>query len=193
MTVKVICKSMNYKKVSLVIVFALLATQLVLALKSHAKDQATDAEFSKQIEASKAESQLERDKRLQAEKEAADFKAKLALLSEQLTNLGKQEAATKSHLETKAKYQEKVDQEILALKAQIKDLELRAGKREAELASAKQAEAKAVQSARDLETKGKAREANLLSQIESLGKTLDEKNERLEAAKRALNNTQVSK
>lgn len=184
---------MNSKKVGLAIIFALLATQLVLTLKSYVKDQAAGAEFSKQIEASKAESQVEREKRLQAEKEAADFKAKLALISEQSASLVKQEAATKSHLETKAKYQEKLDQEIVSLKAQIKDLELRAGKREAELSSAKQAEAKAVQSARDIESRGKAREANLLSQIESLGKTLDEQNQRLEAAKRALNNPQTSK
>lgn len=184
---------MNSKKVGLVIIFALLATQLVLTVKSFVKDQTSGAEFSKQIETSKAESQIERDKRLAVEKEASDAKANIILLSEKNSNLSREAASLKSHLETGAKLQEKLEQDGLRLRTQIKDLELAYSKREAELASAKQELLKATKLVQEAENRSKARESSLLSQIESLEKVLDEKNQRLEAAKRALNSSQGSK
>ncbi|MCX8513198.1 MAG: hypothetical protein ORN83_15750 [Chthoniobacteraceae bacterium] len=193
MTVKVICKSMNSKKVGVAIIFALLATQLILTLKSYVKDQAAGAEFSKQIESSKAESQAEREKRYATEKEASEAKANVALLSEQNTHLKNLGSELKSRNDIQSKLLEKLDLEAAKLKAQIRELELSLSKKDTDLASAKQAELKAAKEAKETEARLKAREANLLSQIESLEKVLDEKNQRLEAAKRALNNTQSSK
>lgn len=193
MTVKVICNSMNSKKVGVAIIFALLATQLVLTVKSYLKDQTAGAEFSKQIETSKAESQIERSKRLEVEKEASEAKANIVLLSEKNTNLSREASLLKSLLETKAQLQEKLELEGMRLRTQVKELELTSSKRETDLASAKQELLKAAKLAQETENRFKARESSLLSQIDSLGKVVDEKNQRLEAAKRALNNTQVSK
>lgn len=193
MTVKVICKSMNSKKVGVAIIFALLATQLVLTVKSYLKDQAAGTEFSKQIETSKAESQIERSKRLAVEKEASEAKANIVLISEKNANLSREASLLKSFLETKAQLQEKLELEGMRLRAQVKELELTSSKRETDLASAKQELLKAAKLAQETENRFKARETSLLSQIDSLGKVVDEKNQRLEAAKRALDNTQISK
>ena len=184
---------MNSKKVGVAIIFALLATQLVLTVKSYLKDQTAGAEFSKQIETSKAESQIERSKRLAVEKEASEAKANIVLLSEKNTNLSREASLLKSLLETKAQLQEKLELEGMRLRTQVKELEFTSSKRENDLASAKQELLKAAKLAQETENRFKARESSLLSQIDSLGKVVDEKNQRLEAAKRALNNTQVSK
>lgn len=184
---------MNSKKVGVAIIFALLATQLVLTVKSYLKDQTVGAEFSKQIETSKAESQIERSKSLAVEKEASDAKADIVLISEKNTNLAREASLLKSLLETKAQLQEKIELEGMRLRAQIKDLELASSKRETDLASAKQELLKAAKLAQETDNRFKARETSLLSQIDSLGKVVDEKNQQLEAAKRTLNNTQVSK
>lgn len=184
---------MNSKKVGVAIIFALLATQLVLTVKSYLKDQTAGAEFSKQIETSKAESQIERSKRLAVEKEASEAKANIVLLSEKNTNLSQKASLLNSLLERTAQLQEKLELEGMRLRSQVKELELTSSKRETDLASAKQELLKAAKLAQETENRFKARESNLLSQIDSLGKLVDEKNQRLEAAKQALNNTQVSK
>jgi len=184
---------MNSKKVGVAIIFALLATQLVLTVKSYLKDQTAGAEFSKQIQMSKDDSQIERNKRLEVEKEASDAKATIVLLSEKNSQLLRDASSLKSHLETQAQLQEKLKQEGMRLQAQVKELELTSSKRETDLVSAKQELLKAAKLAQETENRFKARETNLLSQIDSLGKLVDEKNQRLEAAKQALNNTQVSK
>ena len=184
---------MNSKKVGVAIIFALLATQLILTVKSYVKDQADSAENSRLIDSSKTESQTEREKRYTAEKEVSEEKAKVALLSAQVIDLQKHSFELKSHIDTKTRLQEKLDQEATKLRAQIKELELSLSKKDTELASAKQAELNAAKEAKETASRNKVREASLLSQIDSLGKVVGEKNQRLEAAKRALNDAQASK
>jgi hypothetical protein len=190
---KVICNPMNSKKVGVAIIFALLATQLVLTVKSYLKDQTAGAEFSKQIEASKEESHIERSKRLAVEKEASDAKANIVLLSEKNTNLTREASSLKSHLETKAQLQEKLEQEGMRLRTQFKVLELASSKREDELASAKKELLKASKEAQETASRNKAREDNLVSQIESLKKELNARKQQPEAAIRPLNSAQSSK
>jgi hypothetical protein len=184
---------MNSKKVGVAIIFALLATQLVLTVKSYLKDQTAGAEFSKQIEASKEESHIERSKRLAVEKEASDAKANIVLLSEKNTNLTREASSLKSHLETKAQLQEKLEQEGMRLRTQFKVLELASSKREDELASAKKELLKASKEAQETASRNKAREDNLVSQIESLKKELNARKQQPEAAIRPLNSAQSSK
>jgi len=184
---------MNSKKVGVAIIFALLATQLVLTVKSYLKDQTAGAEFSRLIEASKEESLIERSKRLAVEKEASDAKANIVLLSEKNTNLTREASSLKSHLETKAQLQEKLEQEGARLRTQFKVLELASSKREDELASAKKELLKAAKEAQETGSRNKEHENSLLSKITILEKELDDKKRRLEAAERALNSAQSSK
>jgi uncharacterized coiled-coil DUF342 family protein len=81
----------------------------------------------------------------------------------------------------------------MRLRTQFKVLELASSKREDELASAKKELLKASKEAQETASRNKAREDNLVSQIESLKKELNARKQQPEAAIRPLNSAQSSK
>ncbi len=180
---------MNSKKAGVAIIFALLATQLVLTYKG----QTDGVEFRKQIEANKAEIRSETDKRIAAEKKASVAETMVHELTRENNALkGKLSNLTNS-LATRSLDQQKLEQEAGKLKDQLKALELASSKKAQELLSAQQELLKASKAAQDSAGQSKAREATLLSQIDELKKALKEKSQRVEAAKKALDSTKESK
>ncbi len=180
---------MNSKKAGVAIIFALLATQLVLTYKG----QTDGEEFRKQIEANKAEIRSETDKRIAAEKKASVAETKVHELTKENNALkGKLSNLTNS-LATRSLDQQKLEQEAGKLKDQLKALELASSKKAKELLSAQQELSKASKAAQESAGQSKAREATLLSQIDELKKALEEKSQRVEEAKKALDSTKESK
>jgi len=169
---------MNSKKAGLAIIFALLATQLVLTYKG----QAVSAEFIKQIDTNKAAIQYEKDKRTAAEKEAVEAKTKVE-------NLTKKNSELQTSLDIRLLDQQKQEQEAGKIKVQLKAEELASAQKEQELISTRQKLSKVSELAQETTNQHKAREAILRSQIDELKKALEEKNQRLETVKKALDNT----
>ena len=184
---------MNYKKAGLVIIFALLATQVILNVKSYIKDQKSEADHSKLIESQKAESLTERDARTKAEKSAAESKSKIDLLTSEKAGLETRRLELKSHLDDMGKLVDELGLRNSSLNQKNQELQQAIARKDADLTASKLAEKKASNDSRDAEIKSKAREVNLLSQIDGLEKALEERSQRLEAAKRALNNSQNGK
>jgi chromosome segregation ATPase len=180
---------MNSKKAGVAIIFALLATQLVLTYKV----QTDGEEFRKQIEANKAEIRSETDKRIAAEKKASEAKTKVDDLTKENSKLTRELSTLKSRLATRSLDQQKLEQEAGKLKDQLKALELASSKKEQELLSAQQELSKASKAAQDSAGQSKAREARMISQIDEVKKALEEKSQRVEAAKKALDSTKESK